>query len=116
MVLSMSETIIEKAEDASPDLPDGPFKVVVFGTQPKQVRQMVGQLTRKKIMVRAVTDEKVLIRHMSEFDPDLILLELNGPVKSPIEDIVMIRKIVAKTGICLLSPPNSAIIRVWRRS
>ena len=37
-------------------------------------------------------------------------------VGSPIDDIVMIRKTAAYTGITLERPPYSEISRVWRRS
>jgi hypothetical protein len=67
-----------------------PLRAIVFGTQPLQVKQMSNQLIRKKILSRGIVDEKLLLSALSEVDPDLIFLEINGQTRSPIEKIVKI--------------------------
>ncbi|MCB9771627.1 MAG: hypothetical protein H6754_03670 [Candidatus Omnitrophica bacterium] len=76
--------------DADKEISKEPLRALIFGSQADQVRQMSDQLTRKKIVVRAVLDEKLLLSRLSEFNPDLIFIEINGVTRSPVEQIVKI--------------------------
>jgi len=84
----MNKKVKDLSEDLANRQGDDPLKAVVFGTQPKLVKQMSDQLSKKKLSVRPVIEEKSLITVLYEFDPDLVLLEMNGITKKPIEDIV----------------------------
>ncbi len=66
----------------------GPLRAIVFGSRPKQVKQMADQLIRKNIVCRSVADEKFLLPTLSEVDPELIFLEINGQTRTPIQEIV----------------------------
>lgn len=70
--------------------PSEPLKAVVFGTQPKQIKQMCDQLRRKRIIATPVVEEKNLLASLSSADPDMIFLEINGVTRSPIDQIVKI--------------------------
>ncbi len=104
------------------DVPAGqkrsePLRAVVFGSEPNIVKQMCDQLNRKKILARAVTDEKLLLATLSEFDPDLIFLEINGVTRSPVEQIVKVvflwtRNYARKVNAAL----NSPSARLWAKS
>lgn len=37
-----------------------------------------------------VNEEKMLLSTLSEFDPDLIFMEINGPTRSPIDQVVKV--------------------------
>lgn len=94
-----------------------PLRAVVFGCDPKQVKQMADQLTRKKIVSRGVVDEKFLLSTLSEFDPDLIFLEINGITRSPVEQIVKVvflwtRNYARKINAALNSPTS----RLWAKA
>lgn len=94
-----------------------PLRAVVFGSHPKQVRQMCDQLTRKKLLVSPVVEEKNLLASLSSFDPDLIFLEINGVTRSPIDQIVKIvflwTKNYARKINATLNSPSS---RLWDKA
>lgn len=72
------------------NLADKTLRAVVWGTQAAIVKQMTEQLNKRKIVAQGVTDEKKLIAVLREHDPDLIFLEINGPAKSPVPEIVKV--------------------------
>lgn len=94
-----------------------PLRAVVFGSHPKVVNQMCGQLERKNILSRPVTDERFLLATLSEFDPDLIFLEINGVTRSSVEQIVKVvfmwtKNYARKVNAALNSPSG----RLWARA
>lgn len=107
------EIISDRPEEQEAQL----LRAIVFGSQPQQVKQMANQLTRKKIVSRAIVDEKFLLPSLSEVDPDLIFLEINGQTRSPIEEIVKIVALwttnYARKVNAVLNSPSS---RLWAKA
>lgn len=99
------------------DDPERILRAVVFGSQAKQVRSMSEQLKRKGLEVSAVLEEKNLLSRLSEFDPDIIFLEINGVTRSPIEQIVKVvfmwTKNYARKINAVLNSPTS---RLWDKA
>ncbi len=94
-----------------------PFRALVFGSQPKVVKQMSDQLTRKKILTRTVIDEKFLLASLSEFDPDIIFLEINGQTRSPVEQIVKVVFLWTKNYARKINAAlNSPTTRLWAKA
>ncbi len=113
----MGDDIKEIEQDFIIEKRTEPLRAVVFGSQPKVVKQMTDQLTRKKIVSRGVIDEKLLLATLSEFDPDIIFLEINGVTRSPIEQIVRVvflwtRNYARKVNAALNSPSS----RLWAKA
>ncbi len=94
-----------------------PLRAVVFGSDARQVKQMVDQLTRKKIVSRGVVDEKFLLATLSEFDPDLVFLEINGITRSPIDQIVKVVFLWTKNYARKINAAlNSPSPRLWSKA
>lgn len=54
------------------------------------IKQMTDQLLRKKYIAQGVISEKSLIATLTQVDPDVICIEINGITQNPIQDIVKI--------------------------
>lgn len=113
----MDDHVKETFEDDLTQKRQEPFRALVFGSQPKQVKQMVDQLMRKKIVARGVVDEKFLLSTLSEFDPDIIFLEINGATRSPVEQIVKVVFLWTKNYARKINAAlNSPTARLWAKA
>lgn len=106
-----------KSDEQDQGQQDEPLRAIVFGSQPQQIKQMSNQLNRKKILSRGIVDEKFLLSSLSEVDPDLIFMEINGQTRSPIEKIVKIVSLwttnYARKVNTVLNSPSS---RLWAKA
>lgn len=63
-------------------------KVLIFATDALVAGQMAVGLKNRDVGVRFVNDERKLLEELERIDPDLILLQLNASITSPLDQIV----------------------------
>ncbi len=66
----------------------GPKKVLVFCVHKSVGKQIVQQLEKRNVRTWLVEDEKRWPRALADFDPELILIEINAPMTRAIEGLV----------------------------
>lgn len=84
----MPKIIKIPAGSSTQNNPEKQKKAVVFGLDPRQVKQMSDQLIKAGVLVKTVTDENKLLLQLEETDPDLIFLEIEARTRQSSEDIV----------------------------
>ena len=63
-------------------------KVFIFGSDRDVMRQMSSQLGRQNLRVVADDNEDRVLSRLQAVDPELILILINAPIRTPIVDVV----------------------------